>query len=69
MVGLATPLLSTRVSPGRRLRGRNRWGRRKGAGEHDGLVIAAALAWRSGFNARKAPHGVSRGRDSIWFGR
>ena len=41
--------LSIRGSSGKRLPGRGRWGRLKGPGEHDGLVIAAALAgwWAS----------------------
>ncbi len=38
------PMPSIRILPGRLLSGGGRWGRRKGAGEHDGLVIAVALA-------------------------
>ncbi len=32
----------------------------EGAGEHDGLLIAVALAWRLGFNVKRARHDVSK---------
>ena len=62
MVRFATPMPSTRILPGRLPSGRGGWGRRKGAGEHDSLVIAVALAdWmgkggpvRSKFNSESA---------------
>ena len=51
------PMPNIRILPGRRPSGGGGWGRRTGAGEHDDLVIATALAtsWgcRSEFFRRK----------------